>query len=137
MDNISVDLDRWPLVVYTFDGQPQEQDVDFFIKAVDQIHARGETYASIGHVKKAKVDTSLVKRAAHGMIKNWPFAKQYCCGSAIVISSPVFRFLLSSFFLITPIPYPYIVTENLDEAIEWTTKQLTNAGQRVPPPKQR
>ncbi len=137
MSNISFDLDRWPLVIYTFDGQLQEQDLTFFLDSVDRMHARKEIYASIGHLKQAKVDTALVKRAAQGLIKSWPLAKQYCCGSAIVISSPVFRFLLSSFFLITPIPYPYIITEDLNEAIEWSTKQLIDAGQKVPLQKQR
>ena len=131
MGAITLDTSRWPIALFTFDGEQVDEDVDFFIQSVEKIHADGKDYASIGYMKHLKPNAGHVRRVGKAMLKSWPDAKKYCRGSAIVVSNPTFRFMLSSFFLITPIPYPYIVTDSLEEAIQWTTEQFTKSGEEA------
>jgi hypothetical protein len=45
-------------------------------------------------------------------------------GLAFVSSSAIFRFMLSSVFLIQRPPMPYVVVATLDEALAWAQLQL-------------
>lgn len=64
MSVITLDTARWPIAIFTFDGQPKEADIQFFIDSVAKIHARGEAYASIGHIKQAKVEMTQISKSA-------------------------------------------------------------------------
>ena len=46
------------------------------------------------------------------------------CGLAIVPPSESFRFVLSTFMVIAPIPDHYSVAKNLDEAIAWVESRM-------------
>jgi hypothetical protein len=51
--------------------------------------------------------------------------KALCRANAMVAPAPAFRFLLSSFLLIQPLPVPYRVVGDVDEGAEWLNATLS------------
>ena len=54
--------------------------------------------------------------------------KQWCVGNGIVSKSLGFRFLLSSIFLVKPMPCPYSVCSSWDEAMTWVQQSAATRG---------
>jgi hypothetical protein len=66
-------------------------------------------------------------------LKKLPSMKQVWLGDAVVISSPVVRFVVSTLIMIAPLPTAVKVFEGRDEALEWCGKILERARLPVPP----
>jgi hypothetical protein len=133
MAGVEVNTEHWPLLLVKFDGEQNMHDVDYFIREMNAAHARKTPYASISLMRKYSTERSQVQRVAQWMKSTAELTKQYCVGNAIVSQSLGFRFLLSSIFLVKPMPCPYQVCSSFDEALTWMRGVAAARGVEVPP----
>jgi hypothetical protein len=132
MAGVEVSTKHWPLLLVKFDGEQNMRDVDYFISEMAAAHARKEPYASISLMRKYSHERSQVQRVANWMKETADATRQYCVGTGIVSQSLGFRFLLTSIFLVKPMPCPYQVCSSFDEAFSWVRKVADARGLAVP-----
>jgi hypothetical protein len=87
---------------------------------------------SISWMKKYATDPKQVSRVAHWMKETGHLSTKYCLGTGIVTQSLGFRFLLSSIFLIKPMPCPYQVCKSFAEAFTFVTGEATKHDLALP-----
>ena len=132
MAGVEITTEHWPLLLVKFDGEQTMHDVDYFIREMNAAHARKERYASISLMRKYSSDRAQVQKVAQWMKSTAELTKEYCIGNGIVSQSLGFRFLLSSIFLVKPMPCPYQVCSTFDEAMTWIREVATARGVDVP-----
>src|SRR5215475_4653838 len=132
MAGIEISTVHWPLLLVKFDGQQTMQDVDYFIREMAAAQARKTPYASISLMRKYSSDRSQVQKVAQWMKSTADETKRWCIGNGIVSESLGFRFLLSSIFLVKPMPCPYQVCSKWDEAMSWIQGIAGKTGLAVP-----
>jgi hypothetical protein len=132
MAGVEVSTKYWPVLLVKFDGEQTMRDVDYFIAEMNAVQARKEPYASISLMRKYSNERSQVQRVAHWMKETAAATREYCVGTGIVSKSLGFRFLLTSIFLIKPMPCPYQVCSSFDEALAWVRKLADARGLAVP-----
>jgi hypothetical protein len=120
-----VDESRWPIVVYTLEGVLDDAELEGYVEHGRRTLARGEPYVVV-------IDGSRVGPvSAYGRFRGVQFSKEnndklrtLCKGSAIVITSPLLRFIAMTMWVIAPMPMPYAVCATLEEALEWAQARL-------------
>ena len=132
MAGVEVSSKHWPLLLVKFDGEQNMRDVDYFLAEMSAAHARKEPYASISLMRKYSHEPGQVQRVAKWMKETADATAKYCVGTGIVSQSLGFRFLLTSIFLVKPMPCPYQVCSSFDEALAWVRKQAAGRGLAVP-----
>jgi hypothetical protein len=132
MAGVEVSTKYWPLLLVKFDGQQTMDDVDYFIREMNAVHARNAPYASISLMRKYSSERVQVQKVAHWMKATAEATRQMCVGTGIVSQSLGFRFLLSSIFLVKPMPCPYQVCSSFDEARTWIARQAAGRGLELP-----
>jgi hypothetical protein len=133
MAGVEITTEYWPLLLVKFDGEQTMRDVDYFIREMSAAHARKTPYASISLMRKYSSERSQVQKVAQWMKATAETTRQYCVGNGIVSKSLGFRFLLSSIFLVKPMPCPYQVCSSFDEALTWVRDVASRRGLEVPP----
>lgn len=133
MAGFEVDTGNWPIVLVKLDGQQTMADCDGFIAAMDALHARKQPYVSISWMRRYSNDRAQVQRVARWMKETAPLTKELCVANGIVTQSLGFRFLLSSIFLIRPMPCPYQVCASFEEASTFVREQAMRRGMILPP----
>ena len=132
MPGVEVTTQYWPLLLVKFDGEQTMHDVDFFIREMEAAHARKVPYASISLMRKYSSERAQVQKVAQWMKATAERTRELCVGNAIVSQSLGFRFLLSSIFLVKPMPCPYQVCSSFDEALTWMRGVASARGVEVP-----
>lgn len=132
MGNIEFYDDRWPLLLMIIDGNQTDDDVEYYHEKLAGFHARREPFLMQTYVERYSPKISHIQAMARWTKANKEMVKKNCKGSAIVIPSETFRILLSSFFLISNIPFPYIVTTDPEEAEAWIEKRAMEVGLEIP-----
>jgi len=132
MAGVEVTTEHWPLLLVKFDGEQTMNDVDYFIREMNAAHARKTPYASISLMRKYSSERGQVQKVAQWMKSTAELTKQYCVANGIVSQSLGFRFLLSSIFLVKPMPCPYQVCSSFDEALTWVRQVAEARGVDVP-----
>ncbi|MGZ3405335.1 MAG: hypothetical protein ACXVAN_02755 [Polyangia bacterium] len=132
MGGVEVSTEHWPLLLVKFDGEQTMRDVDYFISEMNAAHARKEPYASISLMRKYSHERNQVQRVAQWMKETSERTREYCVGTGIISQSLGFRFLLTSIFLIKPMPCPYQVCSSFDEALAWIRKMAEARGLALP-----
>jgi len=132
MAGIEISTVHWPLLLVKFDGEQTMPDVDYFIREMAAAQARKTPYASISLMRKYSSDRSQVQKVAQWMKSTADETKRWCIGNGIVSESLGFRFLLSSIFLVKPMPCPYQVCSSWDEAMTWIQGIAGKTGLAVP-----
>ncbi len=132
MAGVEVSTQHWPVLLVKFDGEQTMDDVDYFIREMNAVHARKAPYASISLMRKYSSERTQVQKVAQWMKQTADFPRQYCVGTGIVSQSLGFRFLLSSIFLVRPMPCPYQVCSSFDEALAWVRVKGKARGLDVP-----
>lgn len=79
-----------------------------------------------------KFDGAQVQKVAQWMKATADETRKWCVGNGIVSRSLGFRFLLSSIFLVKPMPCPYQVCASFDEAMTWVRGVASAKGLDVP-----
>jgi hypothetical protein len=133
MAGVEDSTEHWPVLLVKFDGAQTMADVEYFIREMDAAHARKEPYASISLMRKYVSNPSHVQKVARWMKATSDKTREFCVANGIVSQSLGFRFLLSSIFLIKPMPCPYQVCSSFDEAMDWVRELATKRGLHVPP----
>ena len=133
MAGVEISTQHWPLLLVKFDGQQTMRDVDYFISEMSAAHARKSPYASISLMRKYSSERTQVNKVAQWMKATADETKRWCVGNGIVSQSLGFRFLLSSIFLVKPMPCPYNVCSSWDEAMTWIQGVSSKSGLAVPP----
>jgi hypothetical protein len=132
MAGVEVSTKYWPVLLVKFDGEQNMHDVDYFIAEMNAVHARKQPYASISLMRKYSTERSQVQRVAQWMKATAEAPREFCVGTGIVSKSLGFRFLLTSIFLVKPMPCPYQVCSSFDEAYSWVRKKAGERGLGVP-----
>jgi hypothetical protein len=119
------DESAWPVVVYTFEGPLEDTQVDAYAVDGTRLLARGEPYVVVVDVQSL----GPVSAYARARYKRWAednaeALRARCRGAAYVMPSPLLRFITMTLFLVVPLPMPYAVCKDLDEAMAWAKKQL-------------
>jgi hypothetical protein len=126
-----VELADFPLVVQTFDGEQSEDDVDAYLGELDRIYGRGQPFVGITYIRQYASNLAQIQRFGNWMKKNRPVL-HLNKGTALVLPSPSFRFILSSFYLIVTPPFPLVLFSTDEQAHEWLKKKLRQEGMPVP-----
>jgi hypothetical protein len=129
---VEISTEHWPLLLVKFDGQQTMRDVDYFISEMSAAQARKVPYASISLMRKYSSERNQVQKVAQWMKATAEETKRWCVGNGIVSQSLGFRFLLSSIFLVKPMPCPYQVCSSWDEAVKWIREVSSRRGLTVP-----
>ena len=124
MSAIRIDQSCLPIVLTVFRGKQTDQDVEEYIAAMDAMYARGRRYAGVTFMLQYAPERRHLGRVAEWTRATKPRVKELCVGAAMLAPSATFRFLLSSFLMIQPLPMPYRVVGEVDEAADWITGQL-------------
>jgi hypothetical protein len=132
MAGVEVSTEYWPMLLVKFDGAQTMGDVEYFISEMNAAHARKQPYASISLMRKYTSNPSHVQKVARWMKETADKTRELCVANGIVSQSLGFRFLLSSIFLIKPMPCPYQVCASFDEAMDWVRPLAAKRGLVVP-----
>lgn len=135
MSPVRIDTAHWPIVLHISEGAPTDAEFDAYVAEATAILSRAEPHVVIMDT------TGLTHVSAYGRAtkKEWlarhgELLRRHCLGTAMILSSPVLRFISSTIMLIRPFPTPYYVCETLDEAMEWARGRLSRFEAAIPPP---
>jgi hypothetical protein len=123
--SVRFDRSRWPIVVVELTGKPSDANVDEYLRgltALLQDDVRGVVIVDMSRAEPSSPEQR--KRIGEWMRTHRARLEKHGMGAAFVITSAVFRFVLSSIFLIQRPPMPYTVESRLEDAIAWAQKQL-------------
>jgi hypothetical protein len=132
MPCIEVDEGDWPLVLQTFDGQQTDSDIAHFEHRMAEVLERGEDFVTLCYIREYTMDLGHVRRLSDFTKSRRGAFEAFCKGGAIVIPSPSFRFILSSFYLMVPYPHPTLVCEDAARAEPWLVHRLKDAKMPIP-----
>jgi len=132
MAGVEVSTDHFPLVLVKFDADQTMEDCQRFMDAMDAIHRRKRPYISVSYMRRYNTDREQVRRVAEWMKANAELTRELCVATGIVTRSLGFRFLLTSIFLIRPMPCPYQVCGSFAEALAFVRKEAGLRGLAVP-----
>jgi len=125
MHGIEFDDRRWPILVVTFTGEHSEKTTELFMQGMEGYYGRREPFAMIVKIDSYRVeDVRLIKRVAKWYMEHQDEFEEFGRGLAIVPPSESFRFVLSTFMVLAPIPDHYAVAKNLDEALAWVEGRM-------------
>jgi hypothetical protein len=130
---MQVDASYWPIVLATFDGQQSDEDVEHYIRRMNEVHARREPFVALTVARSYAHNFAHVRRLGAWARSTMPIQKEFCKGAAIVVPSSSGRFLISSFLLIFVPPFPMVVKDDLRSALVWVKERLVQANMLVPP----
>jgi hypothetical protein len=132
MSCIEVDETDWPLVLQTFDGQQTDDDVAHFEHRMAEVLARGEDFVTLCYIREYSMNLGHIRRLGDFTKSRRGAFEAFCKGGAIVIPSPSFRFILSSFYLMVPLPHPTLICEDAARAEPWLLHRLKEAKMIIP-----
>ncbi|MFL5358543.1 hypothetical protein [Archangium sp.] len=127
--NITFDDSLWPLLVIRFTGMPTNQQFDDFLAKRGASLARRQKHVVIYDTGSFRVlSPEQRQRLINWFRERKAIQKQLSIGSALVITSPVTRLLLSSILQFTQTETPYHVARSVSEAAQWAAARLDEAG---------
>jgi hypothetical protein len=128
-----VDDSHWPVVLGTYDGQQTDDDVEHYIRRMDEMYARRQAFVALTIVRAYAGNFAHVKRLGAWTKANSEASGEWCKGGAVVLPSSAARFLISSFFLVFVPPFPLVAFDDVAPAVAWVRKRLVVVGLPVPP----
>ena len=130
---LAVDAGRFPLVVLTQTGVMDDAEFERFLATISEHLSRRASFAYAYHFAHTqRPPKGRVARQAEFVHANREALAQHCLGIGFVFASPIFRFAISSFLLLQPLPMPYEVCRDLKQAVAWAERRLRSAGVAVP-----
>ena len=126
---VRIDEAAWPLVIVHFDGTPTDEEFAAYLGHFDGVLARQTPYAVIIDASRgATAPFAQRRQQAEWLKRHKDDLKQYCRGSAFVLASMAMRAVLSTIFLLSPLPVPQQVCATLEDAKAWAHRRLTALG---------
>lgn len=126
---LDIDESRFPLVVFTQTGVMDDKEFDRFLGATAAHLDRRTPFAYAYEFNFShRPPNGRVARQAEFVKAHREALARYCVGISFVFHSPIFRFAISSFLLIQPLPMPYEVCKSREAALAWSTRRLLAVG---------
>ncbi len=133
MRAIEVITDDWPLVKFRIDGKQTDADVDHYLTEFEALFHRDEPFLALTEVGEFDANFGHIKRIAQWTKSTSELAAKCCRGGALVVKSDSFRFILSSFLLVTPMPNPFVCLKSREEALKWLHEKAVEEGIELGP----
>ncbi len=130
MGAISVDESRFPLVRIQLDGKQSTDEVEALLDDFGRLLG-GSPYLALVEIRDYKTDFDHVKSVARWTLAHLDDVRRSVAGAVLIIPSDLFRLMLSTFMLITPLPVPFHVTTDAEEATAWIADQARTSGLEV------
>jgi hypothetical protein len=122
-----------PLFLLKVPPQSTVEEAKPYYDRTVELYRQGQKLAIIAHVAKVGIpDKAVTRYAAERMQQELALMRQQVLGTVFVTASPVFRFILSSLFLLQPLPFDHKVVSTLEEAIAWVEPKVAGAGLTLP-----
>ncbi|MCI0574529.1 MAG: hypothetical protein L0Y66_27660 [Myxococcaceae bacterium] len=117
--------EHWPVVLHVSEGNPTDAEVDTYIQEATAILLRGEPHAVVMDAS-ALTEASPYSRARKKawLAEHESLLRKHCVATAVVLKSPVLRFISSMVMLVVPFPTPYRVFDSAEDAITWARSHL-------------
>ncbi len=110
--SIRILREDWPIVVHVSEGSPTEAQFDAYVREATELVLHGGPHVVVMDASR------LTHASSYGRMIKKDWLDQYgealrksCLGTAVVLSSPVLRFISSTIMLLRPLPVPYFVCE--------------------------
>src|SRR5262245_30557869 len=97
--SIALDLSQLPWVLARFDGEQTIEELEVYIRQMDEVHARKRPYAAVTWMKRYARTRAHTERMGRWMIECEEATRALCVGAGLISQSPIFRFTLSTVFL--------------------------------------
>lgn len=129
MGSIQVLTDQWPIVLHVSEGSPTDAQYDAYVREATAILLRREPHVVIMDTTGLDQVSAYGRTFKKGWIEEYgELLRAHCLGTALVLSSPIMRFISSTLMLIRPFPTPYFVCETVQEALVWARQRLEESG---------
>jgi hypothetical protein len=120
-----VDRSRAPIFVVTVEGKPSDGDITAFLEALATLLAEDVRGLLVVDALRAETPSpEQRRRMGEWMRLHRAELARKSLGTAYVFPGALFRFVLSTVFLVQRPPSPYMVTGSLDEALTWARQRL-------------
>lgn len=127
--NITFDDSLWPLLVVRFSGTPNPQQFEEYMARRGTYLARNQKHTLIYDTVRFSVLTPEQRqRQIHWLKEHKEPLQTLSLGSALIITSPIVRLLLSGVLHFSQASAPYHAARSLPEAASWCAGRLAEAG---------
>jgi hypothetical protein len=127
--NITFDDSLWPLLVLRFTGTPTNQQFEEYMARRGSYLARNQKHVLIYDTVRFSVLTNEQRQRQVDWLKERKeLLQKYSLGSALIITSPVARLLLSGVLHFSQANTPYHAARSLPDAANWCAGRLASAG---------
>ena len=127
------DESLWPVVVNMIPSRAIDGELDAHMRYVDRLYARGEPFLTATFISLKTRSTSEQRgRMGEWMKSTQAQMQELNRGAVFIAGSTLFRFTLSGVMLLSPLPIPYEVCTNADEAAAWLRGVLRAEGMVTP-----
>ena len=127
MSAISIDASAFPLVRIAIDGKQSDDEIETLLAEFEALLGRTPYYALV-EIRDYQTNFDHVKRIASWTSTHLDLVRGSVAAAVLVIPSDLFRLMLSTFMLITPLPCPLQATTDVEEAIDWLEGHAREAG---------
>lgn len=127
---IVVDDKLWPLLTVEFSGSYLPWELERYLHALTERLRRREPYVCLLDASRSGA-LSPEQRHRHALwLKHHEaLLRQYCMGSAFVVTSAVVRLSLNVIFALRPLVMPHVVATTREAAVAWAADRLEAMGQ--------
>ncbi len=123
--SVRFDDSRRPINVYTFTGEMTPADLQVMLRRSDEILRQGR-HALLMDLRGLSAMSALLRQqAAEWNVANAASLARLRVGLAMVICDSRERGIVTAIYWHNPPPYPYVISESLDEALAWCGQKLT------------
>jgi hypothetical protein len=127
--SITFDDSHWPLLIIRFVGTPTLEQFDLYLRRRASYLLRGEPHVSISDVRASTIfATEFRQRTAVWLQEHGPIFERTVVGTAIVITSPILRLMVSTLLRLRPQSVPYALVATTESGARWCADQLEETG---------
>jgi len=116
---IVVNTDAWPIVRVNWHGQQTDEDLENYFQATYAYNRRDQPFVVITWVHSYKNSAGHREKTARFIADTDAATRKNCVAGAMIHTSGALRFVLSTIFLVKPLPMPYTVVSSLPEALRF------------------
>jgi len=113
-------------------GQQTDEDLERYFQATYEYHRRDQPFVVITWVHSYKNSPGHRDRLARFISDTDAVTRKHCVAGAMIHTSGALRFILSTVFLVKPLPMPYTVCGTLPEALTFLRGHATQRRLSLP-----
>lgn len=127
---IVVDDKLWPLLTVELSGGYVPWELERYLEAVmERLHRREPYVCLLDASRSQALSPEQRHRQALWLKQHEALLRQYCMGSAFVVSSAAVRLSLNVIFALRPLVMPHVVVASREAAAAWAADRLEATGQ--------